>query len=75
MTKILIINLPKKTKNIKGCWSQGFPIHKGKSENSLNYATVYANQNNIIPNSRILEKDHKNFISTLKKSGFKLNIL
>ena len=75
MTEILIIEPPKETKSIKGCWSAGFPIHKGESNDSLNYATVYANKNKIIPDIKIINQDYLNFIKTLTKAGFKLTKL
>jgi N-dimethylarginine dimethylaminohydrolase len=75
MPEILIIEPPKETKSIKGCWSAGFPIHKGESNNSLNYATVYANKNSIIPDVKIINKDYANFAKTLTTAGFKLTKL
>lgn len=75
MNEIIIVDLPKPHGNIKGCWSKGYPIHKGKTEESLNYATVFANENNIIPDQEIIKKDFDFFKKTLKNIGFKTHIL
>ena len=75
MNEIIIIDLPKVNNKIKGCWYNGYPIHKGTTEDSLNYATVYANKNKIIPDQKIIQQDFQNFKNTLKKIGFKIHIL
>jgi N-dimethylarginine dimethylaminohydrolase len=75
MNEIILINLPKKNEKVKGCWSEGYPIHKGLTENSLNYATVFSNENKIYPDQKRLEKDYKNFVKTMKKAGFKINLI
>lgn len=73
--ELLVVSLPKPHGNIAGCWYNGYPIHKGLSENSLNMATVYANKNKIIPDQRKLVTEHEYFINTLKKNGFTLHVL
>ena len=75
MNEILLIDLPPANGEIKGCWYNGYPIHKGQSENSLNYATVYANKHNIIPNQIKLKQEFEHFIRTIKKAGFTVRLL
>lgn len=75
MNEIIIVDLPKPHGNIKGCWYNGYPIHKGKTKDSLNYATIYANENRIIPEQNKIERDFDNFKKILKFAGFKLHTL
>ncbi len=75
MNEIIIIDLPKAQGNINGCWYNGYPIHKGKTKNSLNYATVYANENHILPNLEILNQDFDNLKKTLLQAGFLVHVL
>ena len=75
MPEILIVNLPKTNKTIKGCWYTGYPIHKGISKNSLNGATVYAKNNRIIPDQKIIKREFARFVQTLKRAGFKFRSL
>lgn len=75
MNEIIIIDLPKAYGNVKGCWYDGYPVHKGKTEDSLNYATVYANENHIIPDQKRLKRDFDNFKKILKQAGFKIHVL
>lgn len=75
MNDLILIDLPKHHGEIKGCWYNGYPIHQGHTEESLNFATVYANQNKIIPDQKILKKEFQDFLETLKKAGFHLHLL
>ncbi|MBT3495912.1 MAG: hypothetical protein HOL27_03725 [Candidatus Marinimicrobia bacterium] len=75
MNEIIIVDLPKAHGNIQGCWSQGYPIHQGENENSLNYATVYANEHQIIPNQVELKRDFEAFKSLIQEAGFSLRVL
>lgn len=75
MINLLIVDLPKKNGKIKGCWYDGYPIHKGHKKSSLNYATLYSNQKKIIPNQVRIKKEFENFKKILRKAGFKLHIL
>jgi N-dimethylarginine dimethylaminohydrolase len=75
MNKIVIVDLPRINGKIRGCWYNGYPIHKGHTESSLNYATLYANQKNIIPDQKRLKRDFKNFKKTLKQAGFDIRVL
>ncbi len=75
MNEIIIVSLPPANGEVKGCWYNGYPIHKGESEDSLNYATVYANEHKIIPDQAVIQSDYKNFVATLEKTGFKIHIL
>jgi len=67
--EIIVIDLPEK------CWPKGYPIHKGESDDSLNYATVYANENNILPNQKRLHKEHQKFKKLLASCGIKIHLL
>lgn len=73
--EIIIVDLPRAHGDIKGCWYNGYPVHKGQTEDSLNYATLYAHKNKIIPDQNVLKNDHKNFIDLIKRVGFRLHIL
>ena len=73
MQEILLSTLPKVHGPVKGCWFQGYPIHKGFTEASLNYATVYAKQKRIIPNQATLKKDFEFYKKTLRQAGFKVH--
>jgi len=75
MKKILVVGLPKVNGEIDGLWYNGFPIHFGDNENSLNYATVYAGENNILPDQKVVQSDHKAFLKVLKMAGFELEIM
>ncbi|MFH1193506.1 MAG: hypothetical protein V1661_00760 [bacterium] len=71
MNEIILIDLPAG----RGCWYSGYPVHRGESEESVNYATIYANKKHIIPDQAILKNDFNNFVKILKSAGFVLHIL
>lgn len=75
MNEIIIVDLPKAHGEIRGCWYNGYPIHKGHTENSLNHATLYANQKRIIPDQKKLKHDFENFENILKRAGFYIHVL
>ena len=75
MNELIIVDLPKPHGKIKGCWYSGYPVHKGNTERSLNYATFYAKEKHIIPNQKKLKIDFFNFKKLLKKAGFRVHIL
>ena len=75
MNRIIITDLPKPHDEVKGCWYNGYPIHKGYTENSLNYATVYSHQNHILPDLKRIKNDFKNFKKTLQAAGFEVYTL
>lgn len=75
MKEIIIVDLPQPHGNVKGCWYNGYPVHKGKTEDSLNYATLYAHENKIIPDQELIKKEYKDFIALIKRAGFRLHIL
>jgi len=73
--EIIIVGLPPVTDVVKGVWYNGYPVHWGESESSLNYATFHANRAGIIPDQEILRKNWLNFIDTLLLAGFHLHIV
>lgn len=73
--ELLVVSLPKPHGNITGCWYNGYPVHKGRSESSLNMATLYANTRGIVPDQKKLISEYESFVNTLKKNGFILHIL
>jgi N-dimethylarginine dimethylaminohydrolase len=75
MKKILIMELPKKNNDITGCWYNGYPLHKGGTEESLNIATVYSNKHKIIPNQEIITKQHKDLIEKLKIANYSVEMI
>lgn len=66
MNKIIIVDLPKKNKEVKGLWFNGYPIHKGHKKDSLNYATFYSNKHKIVPDQTKLKNEYKKFIGLVK---------
>lgn len=71
MNEIILFNLPAG----RGCWYGGYPVHRGESEESVNYATVYANEKHIVPDQEILKNEFNNFVKILKSAGFVLHII
>lgn len=67
--KILITKLPLPTNDCSGAWCKGIPIHKGLTEKSLNEATVWAAEKNIIPEPKIIEQEWHSFKNTLESAG------
>lgn len=75
MNKIIITDIPKPNGEIKGCWYNGYPIHQGHSESSLNYATLFAKEHDIIPDQERISREYEFFKTTLRASGFDLTVL
>ena len=75
MNEIIIVRPAPPNGEIKGCWYNGYPVHHGHSEHSLNYATLHAKENGIIPDQKELNKEWGNFAQTLKNAGLKIHIL
>jgi len=73
--EIILLGLPPVTDEVKGMWYKGYPVHKGITESSMNFATLYAKKNHIIPNQEELHKEWLNFINTLLLAGFQLRII
>jgi N-dimethylarginine dimethylaminohydrolase len=73
--EVIVMGLPPRTNDVKGMWYDGYPVHKGECENSVNYATVYASKNNIRPDQEVLKNDWLNFINTLLLANFHLHIV
>lgn len=75
MHEILVTGLPPERGDIKGCWYNGYPVHRGYSEESLNYATVLANKEGIIPDQEKLREEWNNLVYSLQNAGFLVHIL
>jgi len=75
MKKILLMNLPKTNKDIKGCWCNGYVVHKGENNDSINNATVFAKENNIIPEQDVIIKDHNNLKKKLKLAEYDIETI
>lgn len=66
---ILITKLPLPTNNCIVAWCEGFPIHKGNTEQSLNVATVWAAEKNIIPEPEIIKREWQGLKNILEAAG------
>ena len=75
MNDLIIIDLPKKNGEVTGLWYDGYPVHKGATESSLNYATLLAHEQNIIPDQKRIHSEYELFKNTLKKAGFRIHSL
>jgi len=73
--EVILFGLPPATKEVPGMWYKGYPIHKGLTESSMNFASLYAHEKNIIPDQEELKKEWLNFVYNLTIAGFRLNIL
>lgn len=73
--EIILFGLPPVTDKVKGMWYNGYPVHKGITESSMNFASLYANQKHIIPNQKELREEWLNFVYTLTIAGFRINML
>ena len=73
--EIILLGLPPVTDEVKGMWHKGYPVHKGESESSVNFATLYAKKNNIVPDQDLLRREWLNFVDTLLLAGFHLHII
>jgi len=73
--EIILLGLAPTTETVKGMWSQGYPVHQGENEESINYATLYAHERGIIPDQDQLRQEWLNFVDTLLQAGFHLHIV
>lgn len=71
----MIVELPKPHDEILGCWYNGFPVHKGHTEQSLNYATAVAHQLGVVADQKLIQAEWEQMVATLKAAGFQLTIL
>ncbi len=75
MNRVLMSALPEVTEEVKGPWSGGYPVHAGYSKESLNYATVWANDRGLVPDQAVLKEHWQRLVVTLREAGFTLDIL
>ena len=73
--EIILIGLPAVTKEVPGMWHAGYPVHQGETENSVNYATLYARERGLVPDQNLLRSEWLNFIDMLLLAGFHLHIV
>ncbi len=73
--EVILLGLPPITPEVKGMWHKGYPVHKGETESSVNFATLYAKKNNIVPDQDLLRKEWLHFVDTLLLAGFQLRII
>jgi N-dimethylarginine dimethylaminohydrolase len=73
--EIILLGLPPVTAEVKGMWHKGYPVHKGESEASVNFATLFAKKQGIIPDQDLLRREWLNFVDTLLLAGFHLHII
>lgn len=73
--EIIVLGLPPVTGEVKGVWYDGYPVHRGETEESLNYATFYAHRNGIVPDQAVLRQEWLNFVDTLLLAGFHLHVV
>jgi len=69
MGKIILMNPSKNS------WNDGYIIHSGKSENSLNKTTLFSNKNGILPNQKRLNLNFNKFKELLISLNFDIEIL
>ncbi len=72
--EIVVLGLPPVTPEVKGMWHKGYPVHKGETETSANFATLYAKEHGIVPDQDLLRREWLNFVDTLLLAGFHLHI-
>lgn len=73
--EIILLGLAPVTPEVKGMWHKGYPVHKGETQSSMNFATYYAHKNGIVPDQDQLRKEWLNFVDTLLLAGFHLHII
>ncbi len=57
------------------CWAMGYPVSDGGGDNALCKASLYANQNKIIPDQKRLKKSFLKLRETLKLVGLRVVVL
>ena len=73
--EMIVLGLPPVTPEVKGMWFKGYPVHKGETETSVNFATLYAKEHGIVPDQDLLRREWLNFVDTLLLAGFHLHII
>lgn len=73
--EVILLGLPPVTSEVKGMWHKGYPVHKGETESSVNFATLYAKKQGIIPDQDLLRREWLHFVDTLLLAGFHLHII
>lgn len=73
--RLLVVELPSENEKIHGLWSEGFVAHKGITEESTNYATVWAQERHIIPDQQVVQREYAAFLDTLRATGFELEMI
>ncbi len=73
--EIILLGLAPTTDTVKGMWSQGYPVHQGETEESINFATLYAHERGLVPDQEELRQEWLNFVDTLLRAGFHLHIV
>lgn len=73
--EIILMGLAPVTEKVKGMWHNGYPLHQGESESSINFATQYANKHGIVPDQDLLRREWLDFVDTLLLAGFHLHIV
>ncbi len=73
--EIILLGLAPVTDDVKGMWHQGYPVHQGETESSINFATLYAHEQGIIPDQILLRQEWLNFVDTLLTAGFHVHIV
>lgn len=73
--EIILLGLAPVTPEVKGMWYKGYPVHKGDTEASVNFATLFAKKNGIVPDQKKLRREWLDFVGTLLQAGFHLNII
>lgn len=73
--EIILLGLPAVTDDVPGMWYNGYPVHQGETESSVNFATLYAHEKGIIPDQDKLRSEWLNFVDMLLVAGFHLHIV
>ncbi len=73
--EIILLGLAPVTSEINGMWHEGYPVHHGETEASMNFATLYAQEHGIVPDQTLLRNEWLNFVDTLLTAGFHLHIV
>ncbi len=73
--EIILLGLAPVTEQVHGMWHKGYPVHMGETESSINFATLYAHKQGIIPDQDLLRREWLNFVDTLLTAGFQLHIV
>lgn len=69
MREVIIIKPP------LNCWENGYPVHKGENEASINYATLKASEQGLKADSVRLIKEYDDFHNLLLKVGLKVHCM